>query len=286
MAAPCRTFAKALTETLPEGEIVVMNAAGYGAVAIAQPVTITGLPGAYAGITANAAENGITVSAGRVSLRGLTISTTVGAQAGAGIFVQGGTVYVENCHVTGFTTGDQSLGGLVIAAGTVHVKETTFQGNRNGVVARTQGVVATFDRVQVLGSLLRGLELDGGHIAIRDSIISGSMHNGIYVANGVPTTVTIERSIVSPNGNVGVVAGDQGPAFVTVTGSVVMGNGSNGLHAANSSTMIAAGNAVIDNGGAGFFQAGTGVFLSLGNNAVYGNAGGDVSGTITPLSGR
>jgi hypothetical protein len=289
VGAPCRTFAKALLETAPEGEIVVMNAAGYGPAVITQPVTITGLPGSYGGITASTSgQNGITVaaSAGRVSLRGLTISTTNGSSVGAGILVQGGTVSVDNCHVSGFTTGDQTLGGLVIMGGIVHVKDSIFHGNRNGVTTRDSQVRATFDRVQVLDNLLRGMDLFGGHVAIRDSVISGSANNGIYTYGTSAMTLTVERSIVSSNGGAGVVAGDSGPTFVTVTGSVIMGNGANGLHAANTSKMIASANAVVDNAGAGLFQAGSGIFLSAGNNAAEGNAGGDVAGTVTPLTGH
>jgi hypothetical protein len=40
LGAPCRSFAQAITQTAPGGEITVLDSAGYGTVTITQPVTI------------------------------------------------------------------------------------------------------------------------------------------------------------------------------------------------------------------------------------------------------
>lgn len=41
LAAPCRTFAYAITQTSVSGEIVILDSAGYGPVTITQSVTIS-----------------------------------------------------------------------------------------------------------------------------------------------------------------------------------------------------------------------------------------------------
>src|SRR5437867_994768 len=84
--SPCRSFAAALVETAPSGEIIVLDSAGYGPVTINQSVTIVSPPGVYAGITATSG-NGITISGTTqndvVVIRGLTING--GGTGNAGI---------------------------------------------------------------------------------------------------------------------------------------------------------------------------------------------------------
>src|SRR5215813_4865531 len=82
--APCRSFAGALAQTSPGGEIAVLDTAGYGMVTINKAVSIVNEEGVEAGITATSGD-GITINAGSgdvVNLRGLTI---VGAGGGNGI---------------------------------------------------------------------------------------------------------------------------------------------------------------------------------------------------------
>ena len=45
LAAPCRTFAVAITRTNAGGEILVLNPAGYGAVTIDKSISIVSGPG-------------------------------------------------------------------------------------------------------------------------------------------------------------------------------------------------------------------------------------------------
>src|SRR5215472_9725628 len=75
LAAPCRSFAGALAQTNPGGEIAVLDTAGYGAVTITKAISIVNEEGVEAGITATSGD-GITISAGAsdvVNLRGLTL---------------------------------------------------------------------------------------------------------------------------------------------------------------------------------------------------------------------
>ena len=63
VTTPCRTFAYALTQTAPSGEIIVLSSAGYGAVTINQAVSIINTSN-FAGVTV-VSGNGITINEGR-----------------------------------------------------------------------------------------------------------------------------------------------------------------------------------------------------------------------------
>src|SRR5215469_6495095 len=64
LAAPCRSFAQAITQTNASGEIVALDSAGYGTVTIAKAISITAPDGIEAGITTSSATIAITISAG------------------------------------------------------------------------------------------------------------------------------------------------------------------------------------------------------------------------------
>src|SRR5262252_2033674 len=64
LAAPCRSFAGALAQTSPGGEIAVLDTAGYGAVTIGKAVSIVNEEGVEAGVTATGGADAITINAG------------------------------------------------------------------------------------------------------------------------------------------------------------------------------------------------------------------------------
>src|SRR5688572_24429167 len=51
---PCRTFGAAITAVNPGGEVVVLDSAGYGPVAITKPVSIIAPPGVHAAVAPTA----------------------------------------------------------------------------------------------------------------------------------------------------------------------------------------------------------------------------------------
>src|SRR5512145_3331720 len=61
LPSPCRTFGTAMAATDPNGEIIVLDSAGYGAVSITQSVSIIAPEGIYAGISVFAGPPGIQV---------------------------------------------------------------------------------------------------------------------------------------------------------------------------------------------------------------------------------
>ena len=114
--SPCRDFATALAATNPNGEVIVLDSGGYGAVTIGQSVSIIAPPGVYAGISVFAGGDGVTIAAGpagKVTLRGLTIN---GQGGNRGIVVTSASeVHIEQCTVTNMATD-----GIRIDGGSTH----------------------------------------------------------------------------------------------------------------------------------------------------------------------
>jgi hypothetical protein len=130
LAAPCRTFAFALTQTASGGEIDVLDPAGYGTVNITQAISIVNDGVGVAGIQAGSGLNGVTINAGAsdsVHLRGLTIEGTGGGNSGI-LFNTGGNLAIENCVIRDFTNA-----GINIAPNTsssFSVSNTIASNNR------------------------------------------------------------------------------------------------------------------------------------------------------------
>src|SRR5664279_799504 len=134
ISTPCQTFAGAVTQLNPNGEVIVLDSGGYGPVTITQGVTIE----APAGVTAfihPPSGDAITVNAGaaNVTLRGLTLN--VGTN---GITVNSvGTLNVENCFITGFS----GRGIRMLSGGRLNVKGTDITACQYGVyLSNTTGV--------------------------------------------------------------------------------------------------------------------------------------------------
>ncbi len=105
LVSPCRSFGTAMAQTTAGGEIVVLDSAGYGPVAITQAASILAPPGIYAGVSVSAGT-GVTVNAGagsKVTLRGLTINGLGGTTGIA--FQSGAALYLDDVTVNGFNGG-------------------------------------------------------------------------------------------------------------------------------------------------------------------------------------
>jgi hypothetical protein len=124
---PCRSFAAAIAKTSDKGEVIVLDSAGYGPVAIAQSTSIVAPPGAYAGITVFAGT-GVTIAGSNIAvvLRGLTIN---GQGGDIGIdFQQGASLAIESCEVTSlnFAGIDLRAPGSMVQVRNVQVRRTGF----------------------------------------------------------------------------------------------------------------------------------------------------------------
>lgn len=246
--APCRTFAGAISQTAPGGEINVLDPAGYGAVTITKPITITG-DGTMAGVLVSG-TNGIVVQAGSsdvVILRNLHFDG-VGAGLNGIRFLAGGRLHVEQCEIRGFT--QQAIDVAPTTSAEVFVSDTDLRNNGGGgiYVHPNPGshVWATIDHVNMVGNG-RGLRAeDGSTVVVRNSTAAGNVYNGfVAVASAGPADLTISGSVSSLNGGVGVYAGP--------------------ISIARISNMTISGNNV------GLQAVGGGSIISFRNNSVYGN---------------
>ena len=267
LTLPCRTFAGALLNTLPGGEIYVLNTGGYGAVTINKSVSIVNQT-STAGATATSG-NAITVNAGatdKVVLRGLTIVGGNTATNGI-VFNSGGALFVQDCSISQFT-----FAGIAFepnAPSELNVSNTRLANEKSGglgiyinpVIPSTAGTVhATVDGVEAIDVSQAGVFIDGRQsgqsltlrTTIANSVMSDSATDGIH-------------AVSSASG---------APVFVMVRNTTITNNGF-GLSAEGGAT-IAVGHSTISGNGQAFFTSSGAVMDSYGDNNVDGN------GTLGP----
>ena len=270
IATPCRTLQHAHDNTVPGGEIDVLDSAGYGSVAISKAISIVS-DGSVAGVLASAGGTAITITAGQgdaVTLRGLTIE-------GAGVATYGvvlkSAAYLEiaRCVVTAFAEAGIDL-QMTSGAPRVVVSDTTL--SRNGVVG--------FRYFQPISTNI------GPNIAINrvDSHYNGSL--GYYIQQNAAgdATLDIRHSTASNNGNYGLTVQTATPTTGTLMVSVdnlsASGNGAVGMIFGGTKLRAYLGRSVVSGNPTGV-QNGGGL-ASYGNNQIDGN-GTNVSSTI-PLA--
>ncbi|MGH6838676.1 MAG: hypothetical protein ACREDT_07720, partial [Methylocella sp.] len=206
-AAPCRTFAFALTATNAGGEIDVLDAAGYGAVTITKAIGIVNDGVGVAAIGASSG-NGVTINAGAfdsVHLRGLTIEG-LGSGANGILFNTGLSLAIENCVVRGFANAGINIAPTGSAAVTGVLSKVITSNNGDGII--------------VNGSSMTGASLK---VTIVDSVASNNGNIGIGPVtggSGAFTTIMVRNSVASNNAS-GLLAHN---AILVVAHSVVTGN--------------------------------------------------------------
>jgi len=318
LAKPCRAFSEAMGVTASNGEVIVLDSAGYGPVTIVQSVSIVAPPGIYAGVTVSVGT-GITVDGPSifVTLKGLTVNGQGGADGIA--FVQGARLILERCTVTTMTNNGINVtasGGFTAMDGVVAIGNGV-----NGVVI-SGDTGASIVRSRAEGNAISGfLVADGATVAIRDSEASRNVLAGLRAETNVAVTTTVSidgfaatagqdgidvaapgigaKTIVDAtranlSGNS--VAGLEmyGPSafgqnIVTVTDSLLAGNGFLGVTMTAPPTPVwkltLGGNRIVNTSGTGIRNTnGNGIILTRGDNTMSGNAP-DLSATLTTLNG-
>jgi len=320
LAAPCRSFGRAITQTSAGGEVIVLDSAGYGPVTISQSVSITAPPGVYAGISVAGANNsGVYVGGAgiAVTLRGLTInSTTPGTYAGI-YFTNGATLSVEHCAIKGFAigifaTGDGSkldvadttvreftLDGITIGAGTFADIRATLtrvrveSGAGDGIGGSAGATVGVFSST-VAGNAGWGLRFDSSvdglatRAAVMDTLLEdNAMGGAILYTNGAGhgALLSIAHSTIAHSAFYGVrvIASTSSAAVATITDSVITDH-STGLTVESGAIAHVAGNTVTRNG-FGYLIDGSSTINSLKTSYVFGNSV-DVSGAVTTQTGQ
>jgi hypothetical protein len=176
ISLPCASFFKALDNTVPNGEVLILDPAVIDEVIIDKPVTIRAIGG-------NATRFGfIEIAAGasdKVELDGIDLYGGPTGIADIGVYItSAGDVTIRNCHIRGFQTASpHGVGGIVLdnMAGPVKVLvENSFVSNN------TYGI-------QINSA--PGM----GHVKLLNSTLASNPSAGIQV-NGAGNDVLIARS--------------------------------------------------------------------------------------------
>ena len=170
---PCRSFATAIGKTSANGEVLVLDSAGYGPFTVAQSISVIAPSGVYAGITVTSGA-GITINGSGivVTLRGLSINGQ-GGQWGIQ-FLQGARLTVESCEISSMATH-----GIVVEAvdGRAVIQDTVLRDNHEAVLAySTAGTL----RVSIVDS----------------KILNNTYGVESYALTGI-SAVTVSRSTVT-----------------------------------------------------------------------------------------
>jgi hypothetical protein len=262
LAAPCRTFAYALTQTAPSGEIIVLSSAGYGAVTINQAVSIINTSN-FAGVTV-ASGNGITINAGAndsVTLRGLTVDGG-GTGSNGIVFNSGGKLTIDQCNVLNFVGLGTTGNGIIIqpTSGNQKIVITNTTASNNQYVgvyyfppSGTANTGNVIDRVSANNN--------GYGIAINNTNSSGT------------ATASISNSIASFNFAYGFYFGN---VTASLDASYASGN-DDGVYLLSGT--LALGRSVLMNNSAYGLNIGGGTVNSYKDNRIAGNGVGPVFGT-------
>lgn len=276
--APCRSFATAIAQTAADGEVVVLDSAGYGTATITQSVSIVAPDGIYAGISVFVGQNGITINGVgiKVVLRGLVIN---GQDGDDGVRIDNAAaVYVEKCVITHMGNDNADAGIRVNAAGAeVFVSDTTIGPAFGHGVVITADSSTTLSRVAIDYHLNAGVYAfaTGGRLAVRDSTFAGNQLAAVNVqTNNVTQTFNadISHSLLWQNGaGLRVVLGS-GAIGATMADNAVSANGTGMIVQTPTPTANAVirGNVVTANG-LGLVENLAGSFRTAHDNVVDGN---------------
>ncbi len=213
--SPKRNFQAAHNAVAANGEIVVLDTAGYGAVLITKSVGITA-PAGITGFVTAPSSDGIVIEAGAtdtVILRGLTVERNTSTATAVAIRVLSvGALTLEDCALRNFADGlffrpnnsarlvlhDTSVRGCTVgldlgtfgAAVTysVLVSRCRLEGNLNGLVSQadTNGVIdLTANGCTINGASIGVISGGAGStVRLSDCTITGSSSTGVGTNQG------------------------------------------------------------------------------------------------------
>jgi len=257
-ALPCRSFQHAHDVVAANGEIDVLDPAGYGALIINKAISIQGH--GFAGIAATGGATAITINAGandKVSLRGLLIDG-VGTGLNGITFNTGGSLDIQECLVRNFTNVgiDFSPGGT----STLVISDTRSVSNIGNGTNQAAGIViggpgtasGALDHVIIENNGDVGLAFEGTNAAtnffVSNSVIWNNGFRGIAVIGLNPNTIILWNVAVSNHFSIALDANGPG-AVVRITKSAITGNNV-GMNPLNGAQIISGGDNFIDGNGA------------------------------------
>jgi hypothetical protein len=178
IASPCRSFSAAITHTDPDGEIVVLDSAGYGIVTVNKGVSIIAPPGIYAGVSVPSGSDGIDVAASgkKVVLRGLAINGQ-GGDVGINI-TAAAQVNIEHCIVSNMG-GD---GIFITSGGAVYIDHVVVRSNGgSGIFIASGGADLFVDDTRIANNALTGVLQYSGHTTLNRVAVENNAGHGVEV---------------------------------------------------------------------------------------------------------
>jgi hypothetical protein len=202
-ATPCRTFQAAHDVVDAGGQVVALDAADYGPLAISKSVSIVGGAGASAAIDV-ASGNGISIATAGVDvvLRNLTITGSGGA---IGIAMTAGhSITLEDSVVSGFASDGIRIDGVDL----ISVANTVSRGNgRHGAFMLATRVTVVSSRF--MSNAGSGLWLEGAgaysmNASVTGSVASTNGDRGFSARTASNSAmVSFARDIAAHNGGAG-----------------------------------------------------------------------------------
>jgi hypothetical protein len=287
---PCRTFAVALGAVASSGEVLALDSAGYGAMTIAQPVSVIAPPGVHAAITVSGVT-AVTISAApssRITLRGLAISNlTVG---GTGIDnTTGAALRIENCSVDGFVLNVSHLG-----PGTLHIADSRLTRGSLSIMGSAGTARFSVERTYLSPGPVMPWTMFAGSDSlgvVKDSTIEGSglvvgIHASTNTAVPAPVAVFVENSVIqSLGGGILSDAGGGSTSSVSVSNSQLLGN-QIAITAVDGGTVSLVSSRVAHNqSGATNVSAGGPIYTDGRNSFAYNGADLEAPTTLTGPGG-
>ncbi len=195
--SPCRSFAQAFATAPANGEIDVLDPAGYGPLTINKAISIQAH--GFGGITATSG-NAITITAGSsnaITLNGLLID---GANTGGiGIYItEAGSVQIVNCVIRHFN-GDAISYEPTNTSANLLVSDTILSDNfDNGINIYTTGTTGpvTLSGITANNNAGYGVVAGNARVMIANSVVSNNA-TGLYTGDG--GTIWLAKSAISGN---------------------------------------------------------------------------------------
>lgn len=197
--APCKTFAGAISKTEVNGEISVMDSAGYGAVTITKSISIVA-EGAEGSILATN-TTGVIINGSNivVSLKGINFEGGGTGNWGVKI-LNAKSVTIDDCVIRGF----RNAPGLGVSVATtapdtrVLIKDTRIEHNNGGLNSNPNGGFARtwLDNVVVAHQGGIGISANNSEVLLSNTLVTDNAQ-GISASGGVITT--FKNNIVARN---------------------------------------------------------------------------------------
>ncbi len=195
---PCRSFQRAVNQTLAGGEVKALDPADYFPVTISKSITITGVDGA--GIdtnggnaisisTVNPAD--LTVHIDRLILRNVSGSPSGGISIGNQTASEG-TLWVTHCNIQGYS------GGIVLLRASLVAEDTVITQNDIGIWLLRAS--ARLDHVLLSGNKTSGVQAGQAGLIVVDTTATGNGDG--FTLNGAGASFarsTIEANRVGIN---------------------------------------------------------------------------------------